>query len=181
MQRQGHGTQVVELHSSVEGIEQVIAQRWVFQEVIQEQRPPFGKVKRGLALVDHAVSRRQSGLNRVHAQDSSGEGVQRLDCRGIEVFGGLGESFAEQGIGLRLAALIQSFEHAVAEFGCGLLGEGDCRDPIGGDLAARDQVDDPAYQRFGLARACAGLNEQGLIEAFADAISLGLIQDIGHG
>jgi len=75
---------------------------------------------------------------------------------------------------------LEAVTDPVAKLGCGLFGEGDR-----GDLAHRDTTghegQHPIDKRGRLSRACAGLNEQRLLELVTNTVPRQLIWELGGG
>lgn len=107
-------------------------------------------------------------------EDALGEGVQGADGRAVQV--------VQCVLGARPGVAFQLRPQPVAQLRSGLLGEGDGGDPAQRHPVGEHQVGDAPDQAAGLARARAGLHEQGVLGVLGDALSgFGVGQGSVHG
>ena len=101
--------------------------------------------------------------------------MDRLDVGDIDLFLGLGESFAFVVGGAVGERFCESLSDAGAEFAGGLFGEGDGDDFAEFGLALADGLDDALDHHAGFAGACAGFEEERSVELVDDPVADGLV------
>ena len=141
---------------------QVRGQRRVgLQRGVQPGFPSIVELQAGRDLVGGVEPRRKARLQRPLVEQQGGEGVKRPYRSLVQVGEALAAALPAGPILRGLRLFFQPLPDTVPQLRRGRLGEGDGRDPVQGGPALCHQVDRTGNQAVGLARAGAGLDEQG--------------------
>ncbi len=174
-----HASEVVEVDAQRERREQDRLEVRVGDERVEELPPALLEANGRLDVVDHLEPGREPGLEGVLGENALGETVQRRERGVIDVVQRRPAPFPLVGRERRVGgALLEAGANAVAQLAGGGLRERDRRELADLDAAARDQRDDSRDESRGLARARAGLDEEGGVVEVADRVARGGVD--GH-
>ena len=174
-----HASQMVEVDAQRQRREQDRLELRVGDERVEELPPALLEANRRLDVVDHLEPGWEPGLEGVLGENPLGEAVQRRERGVVDVVQGRPAPFPLVGREHRVGgALLEAGANAVAQLAGGGLGERDRRELADLDTAARDQRHDSRHERGGLARARAGLDEEGGVVEVADRVARGGVD--GH-
>ena len=199
---EGDQAQVVDADPCGRGEEERVLDSRVGEQPVDEAAPPVVEGDGRRHLVEHLDAWGQPRLDGVLDQQPLGEAVERADGGAVELaqcldaVGGDGRCGAGRAVAgprsscpwpvspwvsrARVELVVEAPAHAVAQLGCGLLGERDGRDLVEARGAGDDQLGDALDEGARLPRPGGRLHEQRLVERLRDAVARRLVGRIGR-